>query len=75
MNVELNDIFGRPTTIVYPNEFIKFAPQEGYFNLFTSNDGSNYTENPDCVRISPNGFLSDSITCPPGDVNYICKIG
>ena len=76
VNAELNAMFGVSNTVVVcPDEFSTFTPQDGHFNLLTSNDGSNYTENPDCVRIYSDGLLSASATCPLPYIRYICKRG
>ena len=74
VNARLNGMFG-DIIIVYPDEYSRFTPQDGYFNLYTSIDGSNYTESPSCVRVYSDGSLSDSVGCPFTDVDYICRRG
>ena len=69
---------GSNLRIVNPNEYNKFTAQDGYFNLYTSFEASNYPEDPNCVRIDSGGGFSSSGTsssCSGNDRSYICKRG
>ena len=60
---------------VYPKGFLNqynlFRPQDGYFNVLTSNE--NITSLVMCQRVS-NGELTE-ISCRNNKINFICKIG
>ena len=77
VNEEIRGKFGSGSdiSIVDPNEYSGFTTQDGYFNLYTSFEASNYPNNPYCVTINSEGILSNSSNCPGDDRNYICKRG
>ena len=75
VNSELRDKFGNDIAIVDPEEYSKFTPQDGYFNLYTTYNQIGYPNNPDCVTIDSMGMLSGSSNCPSDDHDYICKRG
>ena len=66
-----NSFYNNP---VYPKEFVNeynlFTPQDGYFNLLTSNE--NITSPVMCQHVS-NGELTE--TDCSYNINFICKIG
>ena len=79
VNVEIRNKFddgsGNDFAIVDPTEYSRFTPQDGYFNLVTSYQDINYPRYPSCVNMESNGMLSDIVSCPEYDNNYICKRG
>ena len=75
VNVEIRDKFGKGLRIVDPEEYSEFTPQDGFFNLYTTYEQTNYPNNPDCVSIDSMGMLSGSSNCPSDDHEYICKRG
>ena len=77
VNVELRDKFGNGNdiAIVAPGEYSKFTPQDGFFNLYTTERQMNYPDKPECVTIDSMGMLSGSSNCPTDDHDYICKRG
>ena len=58
--------------ILDPEEYDQFVPQDGYFNLLTSNDDFGNLDG--CKQIQEDGSLANA-TCGPKLVNYICKSG
>ena len=59
-------------TKLNPNQYDQFVPQDGYFNLLTSDD--NLTTPAGCQRLSKNNEYEE-IDCDDSTVNFLCKIG
>ena len=78
VNKEIRRKFGsgNDLIVVDPNEYSRFTAQDGYFNLFTSVGGNNYTDNPNCLTIdSEGGFSSGGCSGNDRSYIYICKRG
>ena len=58
--------------ILAPDKYNQFVPQDGYFNLLTSNE--NLMTPTKCYNLSSNGELVQ-INCGQNRIHYICKIG
>ena len=55
-----------------PDKYDQFVPQDGYFNLLTSNE--NLTIPTMCHKLSSNGELVQA-DCGDNGIAYLCKIG
>ena len=61
------------TTVHDPAKYNRFVPQNGYFNLLTSNKC--LPKNPKCKELQDDGSLNDDGNCRNSKVNYVCKSG